>query len=76
MMRWTDLRWTALLAILWALIALTACGQDLVFEGMPLLVTPTPTETGCLSSGAACTLDSDCCSGSCISPDGVNLECE
>jgi hypothetical protein len=59
------------------LFGLPGCGGgDLVFPGM-FLPTPTaaPTAT-CVASGGTCTLNSDCCSGSCISPNGVNLQCQ
>ena len=73
----TELRWTALAAVLCGILALTACGaEDLVLAGTPLVPTPTPTGTACLSSGAGCTLDTDCCSGSCITLDGVNFTCQ
>jgi hypothetical protein len=29
-----------------------------------------------LPSGSSCTLSTDCCSGACISPDGITLQCQ
>jgi hypothetical protein len=53
-------------------------GPDLELSGT---LAPTPIVTAtvpptCLPAGDACTMDSDCCSGSCITPDGVNFECQ
>jgi len=66
----------AVLVALYILLAPGCGGEDLVFPGMFL---PTPTAvptTTCVASGGTCTLNSDCCSGSCISPDGVNFQCQ
>jgi len=46
-------------------------------SGTPVpTATPTPPGTGCALSGADCTLDSDCCSGHCMSPDDVTFVCQ
>jgi hypothetical protein len=61
-----------------ALVVFIGCGtQDLVVGGMLPLATPTATATpgGCLQSGQICGLSGDCCSGQCVSPDGVTLQC-
>ena len=53
-------------------------GSDLTFPG-EIVATPVPaaTETPtCAASGDVCNFDSDCCSGSCISPDGVSFQCQ
>ena len=79
--RWYD--WIALtIATLVAMIVLAVmstavgCGNDLVVSGMLPSATVVPTGTpGCLQTGSACTLSTDCCSGQCISPDGITLEC-
>ena len=71
-------RW-ALALIMFGAVALTSCGnEELVFPGMiPPTETPTPVETPtCLPSGDACTLNSDCCSGQCITTDGTDFSCQ
>jgi hypothetical protein len=68
----------SLLAALCLQVAAVGCGSDdLVFPGMVLpTAVPTTTETpGCVTSGGACTVSGDCCSGDCFTPDGVNFEC-
>ena len=68
---------TATVVLVYVLIGLPGCGgEDLVFPGM-FLPTPTaaPTAT-CVASGGTCTLNSDCCSGACITPNGVTFQCQ
>jgi hypothetical protein len=69
----------ALAFALFAVVAATGCGgEDLVFPGMiPPTETATPVETPtCGVSGDACTLNTDCCSGQCVTSDGVNFFCQ
>jgi hypothetical protein len=69
----------SLLAALCFQAVAAGCGsEDLVFPGMALpTAVPTTTVTpGCVTSGGACTLSSDCCSGNCFTPDGVNFQCQ
>ena len=67
-----------LLALLMAAAGATGCGQDLVLPGdIPATDTPTPEGTPtCLQSGNACVNATDCCSGSCITNDGVDFFCQ
>jgi hypothetical protein len=59
------------------LIASTGCGnEDLVFPGMALPTPVATTTATCIQSGGSCTLSSDCCSGNCFAPNGVNLQCQ
>ncbi len=54
-------------------------GDDLVIAGNvpPSMAPTTPTvNPTCVQSGFTCTMNTDCCSGSCFSPDGVSLECQ
>lgn len=62
-----------------ALIVIASCGgEDLIFPGdFPATETPTPAPTAtCLASGDACSVASDCCSGQCITTDGVDFFCQ
>jgi hypothetical protein len=62
-----------------ALVVIASCGsEDLIFPGdFPATETPTPAPTvTCLASGDACSVGTDCCSGQCITTDGVDLFCQ
>jgi len=64
---------------LFTVVVAAGCGgDDLVFPGMiPPTETATPVGTPtCGASGDACTIGSDCCSGSCITSDGVDFFCQ
>jgi hypothetical protein len=65
--------------VLGVVIAVIGCGgPDLVVGGMlpPTTLTPVTTTTpGCLPTGSACSFSTDCCSGQCISLDGITLQC-
>jgi hypothetical protein len=75
---WDRLALAVAIIVLGALVALIGCGgPDLLVPGA--LPSPTTTVTGtpgCLPSGDACSLSTDCCSGLCFSPDGVSLICQ
>ena len=67
------------LAAFCGLVTLVGCGgEDLIFPGVPLsTATVSGTQTpGCLASGDSCSVASDCCSGQCVTLDGVNLTCQ
>jgi len=65
-------------AVLGAMLSWVGCGgPDLVVGGMlPATATAgtTPTTT-CGQPGDPCGTNSDCCSGNCFTPDGINLQC-
>ncbi len=66
------------IAVLSALLSWGGCGgPDLVVGGMlPATATPATTATAtCVQAGGICGANTDCCSGNCFSPDGVNLQC-
>ncbi len=69
----------AVLSALCAVLTWGGCGgPDLIVNGMiPFSPTSATTATpNCVAAGGACGANTDCCSGSCISPDGINLECQ
>ena len=69
-------RFCLVISIAGTLTLISCGGGDLVIGGM-LPATPTPVSTPtCLPSGSSCTLSTDCCSGACISPDGITLQCQ
>jgi len=69
------------LSALLSLMAWGGCGgPDLFVAGQPL-ITPTTTAgtmtpSNCFEPGEPCSANTDCCSGSCVSPDGITLECQ
>ena len=71
-------KWLATFAGVLAVIVIASCGsEDLIFPGDIPTVTPSPVETPtCLPAGDACSVASDCCSGECVTTDGVDFLCQ